>query len=61
MEEHIVKVKMRRSVGTATGAYSKGDEVDLDDKLAKAWIDGGVADAVEEPKRKRSKSDEDEG
>lgn len=42
------KVIVNRSISVAGGkAYAVGDEADVDPILARAWLDGGVAEPVD--------------
>ncbi len=40
------KIRMKRSVGTATGAVNIGDEVDVSDARGVAWVRQGVAEDI---------------
>ncbi len=42
-----MKIKMSRSLGTATGSFAVGQVVDVDDDLAESWVGHGAAEAVE--------------
>lgn len=51
-----MKVKLKTSLSGLDFSYKKGDEVDLEDKKAKEWIEAGVATEVKgkEPPKKAS-------
>lgn len=51
-----MKVKLKTSLSGLDFSYKKGDEVELEDKKAKEWIEAGVATEVKgkEPPKKAS-------
>jgi hypothetical protein len=40
-------VKMLKSVGSSKGVHNPGDKVELDDAMAKAWIEADLAEEME--------------
>jgi len=49
-----MKVKMLTSFGTADRNYHTGDEVDLDNEQAKAFLEAGFAEPVGKTPAKRA-------
>lgn len=49
-----MKIKLKTSLSGLDFSYKKGDEVELEDKKAKEWIEAGVATEVKgkEPPKK---------
>lgn len=41
-----MKIKLKTSLSGIDFSYKKGDEVELEDKKAKEWIEAGVATEV---------------
>jgi len=50
-----MKVKILRSIATSSRAYTAGSVVDIDQTLAKAWIDARIVQAIEEVDNKEKK------
>lgn len=46
-----MKVKMIVSMASPDWSYNPGDEVEVDAKAAKAWIEAGMAEPVKEEYR----------
>ena len=44
----MMKVKIKVSIASADWSYAPGQEVDIDEKLAVAWFQSGIAEPVEE-------------
>ncbi|WP_142927220.1 hypothetical protein [Bacillus sp. PK3_68] len=53
-----MKVKMLRSVGSAKGVHQPGHIVDLEEKMAVAWIEAGLAEEVSKKESKIKSSHE---
>jgi hypothetical protein len=47
-------VKMLTSMAGHSFSYQYGEEVDVIDVVAKAWVDAGIAESVEEAPKKKS-------
>jgi hypothetical protein len=51
-----MKVKVNTSIASADWSYAPGEEVEIDGKLANAWINSGIAGEVEEQSSIKKKS-----
>jgi hypothetical protein len=54
---YLPKVKMLTSMGGLNFSYQFGEEVEVSDEVAKAWIEAEIAEAVEEKKATLKKGD----
>lgn len=53
---------MNRSVATARGAFAKGDEIEVPDKLGASWVESGTAeDLTPKSSKKKAAADEPSG
>jgi hypothetical protein len=53
VEEDDVKIKMNRSCAGPAGTFQHGREYDVDKQLGNAWVESGVAEAIDEPGKKK--------
>jgi hypothetical protein len=49
----LPKIKMLTSLAGLNHSMQFGEEVEVSDEIAKAWIDAGIAEAVEEIQSKK--------
>ena len=53
MEVIFLKVKMMKSIASSDFSHHPGKIVDIDDELAKKWVKSGIAEKIEEVKKKK--------
>jgi hypothetical protein len=51
---NLPKVKMLTSLAGLNHSIQFGEEVEVTDEVAKAWVDAGIAESVEEIPKKKS-------
>lgn len=53
----LVRVKMKTSMAGANFSYQPGQEIEVENEVAAAWEEAGIAEIIEEPKKGKKKSD----
>lgn len=50
----LPKIRMLTSMAGHNFSYQFGEELDVTDEVSKAWVDAGIAEAVEDDTKKNS-------
>lgn len=52
-----MKIKMLTSIASADWSYATGEEVDLDEQTALAWVENGFAELIEKEQQEQNEQE----